>query len=198
MLAVKALPSARSLGFGVDTLATLTGPMASALSAQGVVFRAGYIDHVTPAELAAQLAAGVMFSPVTYALEFDGAHTVARLQALGIPRGVTVWLDLESVPASLGHAELVAKINAWARAVIAAGYEPGLYVGAGCLLNSAELYALAVVRYWHSGSEVPAVDVRGYCMRQLRPLEVLVAGVVVDVDVVEPDYKGDVPTFAAA
>lgn len=198
MRAVKAQASALALAFGIDTLATLTSSQALALRAFRVSFRVGYIDHVTPAELAAQLDAGIAFSPVTYALEFNPAHTLARLAALGIPKGATVWLDVERVSAPLDKARLVSSINTWARALVAEGYEPGLYVGAGCPLSSAELYALAVVRYWCSASNVPGVDVRGYCMRQLRPLEVVVAGVVVDVDVVEPDFKGGVPTFVVA
>ena len=200
MRAVKAIASALTLAVGVDTLATLTPLSIEPLVAARVMFRAGYIDHVTPAELAAQLSLGIAFSPVTYALETDGAHTVARLAALGIPKGVTVWLDVERVSAPLDKATLTASINAWARAVTLAGYEPGLYVGAGCPLSSAELYALLVVRYWRSASDVPNVAVRGYCMTQLRPLQVYVAGasVFVDVDVVEPDFKGDVPTFVTA
>lgn len=193
MRTVLATPSAVSLRFGCDTLATLTPPDFARLAASGIAWRAGYIDHVTPAELAAQLAAGILFSPVTYALELDPLHTVERLAALGIPDGVTVWLDIEG--AGLVAPTLIAKINAWARAVQVAGRQAGLYVGAGTPLDANALYALAVTRYWHSVSDVPNVARRGYCMRQIRPDDVIVDGVDVDIDIVEPDYKGDLPSF---
>lgn len=193
MRSVLATPSAVSLRFGCDTLATLTPPDFARLAASGIAWRAGYIDHVTPAELTAQLAAGILFSPVTYALELDPLHTVERLAALGIPDGVTVWLDIEGT--GLVAATLIAKINAWAKAVQVAGRQAGLYVGAGIPLDKNQLYALAVTRYGHSGSNVPEVDRRGYCWRQLRPLGVIDAGIVLDAGIVEPDYKGDLPSF---
>jgi len=194
MRAIKAVPSAINLTWGVDTLLTLTRESAISLVTKGCVFRAGYIDHVTAEELADQMSVGMAFSPVTYAGEFDGAHCVARLQALGIPEGVTVWVDVEGQ--GLEVAETIARVNAWANSVQAAGFEAGMYVGAGCPLTPNQLTNLAVTRYWHSCSRAlePA---RGYCMRQLRPDDVLVAGVKVDVDVVDPDYCGDVPVFAA-
>jgi hypothetical protein len=159
-----------------------------------VVARLGYIDHVTPDELATQLGVGLMFGPVTYALEFDPAHTLARLAALGIPKGVTVWLDVEGT--GLTFEDITIKINNWSAAVVAAGFEAGLYVGAGCPLTDAQLFALPhVSRYWHSCSRVADVKIRGYCMRQLSPPNVWCAGVLVDRDVVEPDYEGGLPTF---
>jgi hypothetical protein len=197
MRAVLAVASAVSLTFGCDTLATLTAPDFTKLKARGISWRAGYIDHVTPGELAAQLAAGIAFAPVTYALEEDPAHTLSRLAALGIPKGVTVWLDIEG--SNLDAASITASINLWSQAVVGAGYQAGLYVGAGCPLGDAQLFALPYVsRYWHSCSDVPNVRARGYCLIQLTPNDVTVEGEDVDIDVVQRDFKGAYPTFAAA
>jgi hypothetical protein len=197
MRAVLAAASAVTLTFGCDTLATLAAPDFAKLAARGISWRAGYIDHVTPDELAAQLAAGIAFAPVTYALEVDPSHTLSRLAALGIPKGVTVWLDIEG--SNLDAASITTQINAWSKAVVGAGYQAGLYVGAGCPLSDAQLFALPYIsRYWHSCSDVSNVRARGYCLIQLTPNDVTVEGEDVDIDVVQRDYKGGYPTFAAA
>lgn len=195
MKAVRAAPSAKNLTWGIDTVLTLTRETAIALMGRGVVFRVGYIDLLTPAELADLVSVGMQVSFVTYALEFNAAHTLARLAALGVPKGCTIWIDVEGT--GLDAADIIAKTNAWAAAVQAAGYEAGIYVGAGCPLNAAQLSALVVNRYWHSVSRV--IDpTRGPCMEQVPPDDVWIAGVKVDVNIVKPDFHGDLPTFAAA
>lgn len=196
MRAVLATPSAVALTWGCDTLQTVTPPDFAKLAARGVTWRAAYIEKTSAAELADQLAEGIAFLPVTYALDFNAASHVAKLQALGIPKGVTIFLDVEGQ--NLDPTALTSKINAWAFSIRQAGYDPGLYVGAGCPLDDAALYALDVDRYWHSVSRVPDPKLRGCCIRQLRPNDVKPTGLDIDVDVVEPDYQGDLPTFAAA
>lgn len=197
MKAVLATASAVSLTFGCDTLATLATPDFERLKSRNISWRAGYIDHMTPDELEAQISAGIAFAPVTYALETDPAHTLARLAALSIPKGVTVWLDIEG--SGLDVADITSRINAWSKAVVAAGYQAGLYVGAGCPLTDAQLFALPYVnRYWQSCSDVPKVRARGYCMLQMTPNDVTVEGEDVDVDIVLRDFKGGYPTFAIA
>jgi len=98
---------------------------------------------------------------------------------------------------------LLLSSNAWVAPIKTAGYIPGLYVGSGALLDSKELYALGVVRYWQSLSK--EIDARGefaepscgWCMIQLYP-SVSVAGVWVDVDVVQKDYRGRLPAWVVA
>jgi hypothetical protein len=162
---------------------------------KGCAFRAGYIDHVTVQEVTDQVSVGIAFSPVAYAMQLDGTHAVQRLRDLGIPNGVTVWCDIEGT--DLYAAEIISRVNVWANTLQTAGYEAGMYVGAGCPLTPNQLTNLAVTRYWHSCSRALEPS-RGYCMVQLRPDDVFVAGVKVDVDVVQVDYYGDVPTFCAA
>lgn len=195
MRASRAVPSAVNLTWGVDTLLTLTRESAIALVAKGCAFRGGYVDHVTPQEIADQLSVGLAFTPIGYAMQLDGAHLVRRLRELNVPAGVTIWLDVEGL--ELEANETILRVNGCANTLQVAGFEAGMYVGAGCPLSSNQLTNLAVTRYWHSCSRA-LTPARGYCMRQLRPDDVLVAGVKVDVDVVEPDYQGDVPTFVTA
>jgi hypothetical protein len=50
-------------------------------------------------------------------------------------------------------------------------------------------------RYWRSLSQVPNVDVRGYQLIQLFPDDVTVAGVRVDLDVVQSDCLQNRPVW---
>jgi hypothetical protein len=56
----------------------------------------------------------------------------------------------------------------------------------------------AFARYWRSFSAVENIEKRGYQMLQLFPGNQLVAGVPVDLDVVQSDYLGSRPVWAFA
>lgn len=174
--------------FGVDCVTVLDPVSAYALKRAGAAFAVRYLGSVTNAELTSILGAGLLVALVTYADQWDPARAVADLSALGVPAGVTVWLDVESVPQ-----DPTQEVNAWADAVQAGGWQPGLYVGSNTGLTAQQLYGLRVVRYWRSMSDVPTPKC-GYCMQQLFPTTV-VAGVPVDVDVVQQDWEGRVATF---
>lgn len=195
MRAVTATP----LSLVVDTLATLTREDARALVAAGFKARGGYLDHVTPDELAGQLAEGLLFYPIGYAKEFDGAHLAARAKALGIPPSVHVWLDDEAVIDPVDA--LIAKLNTATAALAGAGYPAGGYFGSAELLTSSELSLLALTRYWHSCSRTvdrfgaAAEPSRGYCMYQGRPFNTRINGKQYDVSFVTRDYRDDVPVF---
>jgi hypothetical protein len=186
---------------GCDTVLKITKPEAHTLKAAGYDFVVRYLVSVTVPELADILSEGLAVSLVTYANSFDPSDEIAALQRLGIPHGVVVWLDVEDVhddPITLQH-----RINTWAKALVAAGYIPGLYVGANTLLSSIELYKLAVTRYWHSTSRVldrssnEAAPLCGWAMHQIHPPNLTRAGIVVDVDFVQEDYKGRGVTMVA-
>lgn len=195
---------------GVDSLPFSNGgteAQARALKATGVDFLVGYLGAISPARLGAVLDAGLAFMPVTFGgrATFDGGAAVAACQRLGLPAGVTVWLDLEGgellkVPPQA----VAAQVNGWAKAVDAAGYEPGLYLGAPQPFTSEELYALKVRRYWKAPSRVIDRNGRvtdgpscGFCMYQLWPQGTWRdTGVFVDVDFVQKDFRGRLPTWA--
>lgn len=177
---------------GVDSLAySQSGDPAgaAALKTAGVDYFVGYLGAMSATRLAAVLGAGLAFMPVTFADAFNGASTVTQCKLLGLPAGCTVWLDLESAP----HVD-AATANAWATAVRAAGYDPGLYVGANQPFDGAALFALGFDRYWRAPGLIPEPSGCGYCMYQLYP-SVTRAGLLVDVDFVQADWRGRVPNW---
>jgi hypothetical protein len=188
---------------GADMSTVLTAASAAGLKAEGVRFAVRYLGGMTAAELLGILSAGLALIPVTYADQFDGPSSVAELHALGIPAGCTVFLDVEGIQLGMAPAVLIAKINAWAAALEAGGWQPGLYCGAGSLLTSAELFSLGVVRYWAGMSRIAdrngqlAEPQCGWSMRQLYDTQ-SIAGIEVDVDVIGKDWLGRLPTWVTA
>ncbi len=91
----------------------------------------------------------------------DGGRKERRRERDGdadLPAGVTLWCDSEGQAG--GASATIAHVNAWAAVVKAAGYDPGLYVGAGTPLDGQQLYALDVDRYWKSFSQSERADLR--------------------------------------
>lgn len=186
---------------GCDTVVKLSYMDALKLFDAGFRFVGRYVVSLSTTELSDILRAELAVTFVSYADSFDPSDEIAALQRLQVPNGVVVWLDVEDVkddPITLSQ-----RINTWAKALKAAGYIPGIYVGAGCPLTSKELYALAVERYWHSCSRVmdshnnAAEPICGWCCYQCT-CEVQRAGIEVDVDFVYQDYKGRGVTMVAA
>ena len=169
--------------WGVDCITKFTASSAASLKAAGASFAVRYLGSLSPEELHAILDAGLLCSVVTYANHFAADDAVAVLRALGVPAGVTVWLDVEGV-----LTDPKARVNTWADTISAAGFTPGLYVGANCGMTAEELYQLRVTRYWRSMSLVPTPQC-GFVMSQLYPTTT-VAGVGVDIDVPQQDWQG--------
>jgi hypothetical protein len=174
-----------------------------ALQESGVHALAGYLGVINAARVGFLLDAGLAFLPVTLAGEYnDGpADEVGQLQALQVPNGTTVFLDLEGMTAfKTDPALLIAKINAWAEGILAAGFTPGLYVGVPQTLTSAELYALKVQRYWRGQGSVRdrnnalAEPNCGWCITQMYP-SLTRGNTWVDCNMIGQDYKGRVPAW---
>jgi hypothetical protein len=195
---------------GVDSLPFSqagTLEQAKALRYAGVKFLVGYLGVINAERLGHVLNAGLAFMPVTLAGEYnDGPEDeVKQLQALGLPKLCSVWLDLEGLKAfHTNPVELITKINTWADAILAAGYMPCLYVGVPQPLTSDELWNLRVKRYWRGQGSVRdrfnalAEPTKcGWTMTQMYPQHSL-AGVWVDVDVVGQDYLQRVPNWVVA
>lgn len=185
---------------GIDSVELVSTPDAARRVHEAQTdFVLQYLGSVTPAIVSNILDAGLAFMPVTYADKFDPPSVVAELAALELAKGTTTWLDVEGI-SSMDPIALQLKINAWAAAVISAGFEPGMYVGPGCPLTSLELYRLKVVRYWHCGAKIIdrngqiAEPACGWCMYQLFP-SVTWGGIWSDVDVVQQDFRGRLPTW---
>jgi hypothetical protein len=213
MFRVKTAPidPARIVGF--DTVAKLTGPTARRLASAGLSFAGRYVALRAPgagdldaSELEEVTNAGLGVMPIQYARtggwsadsgRTDGAAAARNALAVGVPPEATLWCDLEGrIP---GAEAAIAYATNWHAAATEAGIaDPGLYVGAGIPLTSEQLFHdLPFRRYWRSLSQVPNVDVRGYQLIQLFPDDVVVAGVRVDLDVVQSDYRQNRPVWVA-
>ncbi len=186
---------------GTDSVQAVGGAHAAALRASGIDFCVRYLGSATPEEVTDILAAGLAFMPVTFADKFDGDSAVAELEALGVVKGTSVWLDVEGKSVyAMQPAELIATITRWCDPVSAAGYMPCLYVGAPQPLTSTQLYQLPTQRYWRGQGRVVDVTGRlaeptcGWCMTQAYPSQMW-AGCWVDLDFVGQDYEGRVPVW---
>lgn len=186
-----------------------TATQANGLSSSGVSVFVGYLGVINRERLAHVLNAGLGFMPVTLAGEYeDGPQDeLAQLKALGIPAGCTVWLDLEGMKAwKTDPKVLIAKIEAWAAPIVAAGYIAGLYCGVPQPLSSEELWALkGITRYWKGQGrqvdrygELAEPSGCGWCMYQMYPSYNMGSPPVwVDSNMVGQDYKGRTPTMVA-
>lgn len=197
MKVTKAFVGAR----GTDSVQGIDEKHAKALKESGIDFCVRYLGSATKEEVQTILDAGLAFMPVTFANVFNGQAALNQLAALGIPKGCTVWLDIEGKGiCEMPLSELTSKINAWAALMKAAGYEPGLYVGSPQPFTSEELWQLGVVRYWNALSrEVDrygklAEPQCGWCMWQMHP-SVWWAGVWVDVNMIGQDFRGRLPAW---
>jgi hypothetical protein len=124
----------------------------------------------------------------------NGQNAVNNAQSIGVPQGINVWLDLEGINLSTTSTDVISYCNTWFNIVQNAGYIPGLYVGANCILNSDQLfYNLHFRYYWKSGSNVPNVTNRGYCMVQHISNSYVIDGVPFDKNIIQADNMGNTP-----
>jgi Domain of unknown function (DUF1906) len=191
---------------GIDTISTITTAQAMAFQQAGFSFAVRYVESLSTTEISAILGAGLALMPVAYSRAGgwmptaalgtqDGNNMISDLNALSLPKGITVWCDLEGMGGVA--ADTIAYTEAWGACIEAAGYIPGVYVGAGITLNSAQLYALNNIHaYWHSCSVVPDVDGCSYMMIQLNPPDQVICEVEVDINVIQKDHAGRFPIWA--
>jgi Domain of unknown function (DUF1906) len=201
---------------GLDTDTIITPAVAAGLFASGFRFSVRYLSRtqpqsatdLSPAEATNILGAGLGlmavqhcdrqgWSPTAALGNQYGLAAAVNATSVGLPSGVTIWLDLEGPLASTPAENVIAFVNAWASQVSTPTYNyvPGLYVGFQDILTSDQLYwRLRLKTYWSSASTVPDVAQRGYCMIQsLAPSPV--DGISIDRDVVQFDNFGGVPTL---
>jgi hypothetical protein len=132
--------------------------------------------------------------------EAYGTAAANNALAAGYPRRASLWVDWENYAAA--GAAGIAYLNEWSGIVGALGFLDGVYPAFGqggvTPLASDELYwGLGTTRYWQPASaDAPVPAVRGPCMRQQLPT--MIAGVAVDLDIVEADARGGLPVWAVA
>ncbi|MGH7115770.1 MAG: glycoside hydrolase domain-containing protein [Stellaceae bacterium] len=206
-------------GFDSDT--TIVADTARELCAAGFRFALRYLSRTEPqnpsdlsaAEARAILGAGLALMAVQHCPRPGWAPSAALGRQYGLAAarnataiglapasagaglGLSLWLDLEGVASWASAADTIAYCNAWAGAVEAAGFLPGLYVGANQPLSGDELYwRLRIRSYWKSASIVPGIPYRGYQMVQaLAPSPV--GGVDIDRNVIMADNFGGLPKW---
>ncbi len=190
-----------------------TAEQAVALKRTGVDGLIGYLGAMNSKRLGYVLDAGLSFMPVTFAGEYkDGAaDEIAQLKALDIPKGTTVWLDLEGLDAwNTPVDELENLIESWATNIVDAGYMAGLYVGAPQPFTGRQLYMLKnITRYWLGigrcvGKDgLDAYPKCGWCLRQDwhgqgNGMLWKDTGVFVDTNGVQCDHFGRLPAWVVA
>jgi hypothetical protein len=208
---------------GFDANATVGATAATVLFGKGYRFAARYVrrreshaSDLSLTEIATLHNAGIAVSIVQHVerdsppwwtpwAEKGTEYGVTAARACGeltIPRGVTVWLDLEGITPGTDAGQVDAYCRAWFEPVSLAGYLPGLYVGWGAVLSPGALYRLPFTRYWRAlnlnDDQVPAT--RGCCMRQheQKPGDVPPGiGFPIDTDTVQTDLLGGLPTMFA-
>lgn len=206
-MSVEPVPVGARLFDSVEFSQGGTAKQAEAIRDAGADGVFGYLGSFTPARLHAVFSAGLGFMPVTYGGEYeDGAEDeVRQLEALGVEKGVTVYVDMEGLKAFHSDPKtMITKLETWAVGISAAGYQPGIYVGVPQPLTSDELYHLkGIVRYWrgmgstrdrNNGLVEPAC---GWGIWQAAP-SVRRGGVLVDANMVTGDYKGRLPAWMVA
>ncbi len=191
---------------GFDCDALLSADLARQFFSQGYKFCLRYLSRAQAAQnLTAQEATGILNSglalmPVQHARppgwspdaslgQADGQEASANAKAIDFPSGVSLWCDLEEVNTAAQAQDVIDYARAWYHAVSAAGYSPGLYVGAGTLLTGQQLFNLPFRHYWRSSSSVPDIPKRGFQLIQFSPA-IQLNGIAIDLDVALRDHRG--------
>lgn len=193
----------------VDTATPCNVHVAAALRAAGKVGIVRYVPlpangsaaDISAAELGGLVGEGLdcmlvqhvrrpPWDPGAHDGEADGAAAAAHAERVGYPPGCHLWLDVEGITGSA--TATVAFAVAWQRAVIAAGYRSGLYVGYAVPLDAEGLYELPGFDSYWSDFGRRSVATRGFAVVQHAP-EVTIGGVSFDRDDVAPDALGDLP-----
>jgi hypothetical protein len=178
------------------------------MAAAGETFVVRYVSpqsveqpgDLTRVEVVGIIEAGLAVMPVQRAEEAGwtpsgtlgaqyGRSAATHATETGFACGVNVWLDLDGVSPGTDVQSISAYVNSWAAQVSAAGFVPGLYVGAGSGLDADQLAALDVQHFWRSARAVPALAV-GYQMVQSPPTSGF--GLAYQPDVTQSDDQDDV------
>ena len=192
--------------YGCDIATPVTAAQAAALYADGARWIGRYLGSLQEPELTGILAAGLKLLVIAgYARVgdwsastglSDASEAIARAHALGLPSGITIFLDLESSSGAMTPDAAIAYATAHAHAVQSTGDIAGLYAGAGCPLDGAQLYSLPHTAYAQACSDGYTVKC-GWQWIQAHPGDLSLAGIQVDLGMLVEDYMGRLPWLVA-
>src|ERR1700744_1170260 len=168
-----------SKGFDVDQ--EISTAKAAAFLANGYSFCIRYIPRIpelingtlTAGEIKDILAGGLALSVVQHVSPDDwnptaalgneyGEYASRYASAIGLPKGIHIWLDLEMVNPTAKVEDITAYCINWFNAVQAGGYLGALYVGWQTGLTSYQLYMnLPFKSYWKGYNADIPVATRG-------------------------------------
>jgi hypothetical protein len=173
--------------FGFATGTALTARSAEAFAAAGFDFTIRYLTGDAPetepdltrsealdiidaglALMAVQQPPPAGWSPSAELGTERGCWAAANAELVGLPAGLSLWLDLAGMATDAPDEAQVAYCNAWCAPVAATGYVPGLRVGAeGLPAGAGGPVPLRFERYWQSGGTAPDPAGRGYCLVEI-------------------------------
>ncbi len=202
---------------GFDCNTPLTASTAAAFRKAGFAFALRYVPrnfqtnpaspsgNITKAEAQTILDAGLALMIVQHVASSPwdptgelgmtyGQFAVSNCQAIGLPRGVNIFLDLEGVRGGTNPQNVLDYAGTWADFVGDAGYVPGIYIGASCGITAGQIVTLPFKQFWRSGSSsTPQIGAPGYSMQQTISASLVLSGVAYDSDVISTDQNGGTP-----
>jgi hypothetical protein len=191
-----------------DHFGGITLAQAQALAADGFEGCFGYVATMTAASLQVILDAGMWWGALLEGLADTTEPTrelgqrmastaSAKLRDLMVPRGMTVFADLENDKAAFPAADWYAFAAGAGLTTIGSGDIAGIYIAEGTGLTRDELSKLPATRYFRGAARVVdrngvPVDepTRGWCVLQGPIDQPHPSGVQIDYDVAWPDRLG--------
>jgi Domain of unknown function (DUF1906) len=122
-----------------------------------------------------------------------GQYAGFYAEKIGLPKGVSIFLDLEMVSPSSTPEQCIDYCTAWYNEVHLAGYAPGVYCGYQTGLSDQQLYDLPFASYWRAYNCDQNIPTRGYCIIQ-EPAKGL-GGISFDPNRIQADNLGGLPIF---
>lgn len=196
-------------GMAFDVDQPLTGAQYAEFKSNGYEAVIRYIPrkaslvagNLTAPEIAAILGAGLSLGVVQHVAspgwepsaelgEIYGQYAAEYCGQIGLPKGITVWLDLEEVAP---NEDVDGYCRAWFKAVEVAGYLGGLYVGYNCGLSDQQLYDLPTKSYWKAYNCDQSIPTRGWQITQHT--QKTLNGIAYDPNTVAADNLGDLPIW---
>jgi len=194
------------LGFDTDT--KLSAELAEQFQDKGYHFCIRYLSlsseeaqyDLTEEEAEEILKSGLALIAVQHVLQagwmpsktlgsYHGKDAAQNAEAIGLPKGMNIWCDLESVGINATPEQVMEYCNAWYDAVKEGGYRPGLYVGPAIILKNMDLDKLKFKHYWKSASKYIPKPQEGWQLEQFAP-ESVVNGIHIDKDKTQINKKG--------